>query len=234
MALNQILSRYELIDLTHPLDDLIPTWNGSCGFRQEIKMDYAEGCRVHSYKCHAGGGTHMDAPSHFFPDGNNIGDIPLNTLIVPACVLNVSAKRSADLLITVHDLGYFEERYGVIAEGSLFFAHTGWGAFWSNPERYRNEDASGIMRFPAFSKEAAEFLLKRNIVGIGIDTLSPDPLEIGFPVHHLLLGRGKYILENVANLDQMPPVGSHVINFPMNVRTGTEAAVRLVGLISRR
>ncbi|MGE0669843.1 MAG: cyclase family protein [Parachlamydiales bacterium] len=228
-----ILSRYRAIDLTHPLDEHAPTWNGSCGFRSEIKMDYDQGLRVLAYKCHAGVGTHIDAPSHFIPDADNIGDIPLETLIVPCTVLDLSSRRSGDLVVTSKEILEFEKKFGKIPEASLFFAHTGWAAFWSKPDQYRNLDKSGQMHFPTLSKDAAELLLERNVVGIGIDTLSPDPQGSQFPVHHLLLGKRKYILENVANLGRMPPVGAYVINFPMNIRFGAESPVRLVGLVPK-
>ena len=230
MTVDHPFSRCQLIDLTHPLDEKAPTWNGSCGFRHEIKMDYDRGLRVLSYKCHAGVGTHMDAPSHFVPGGKNIGDIPLEVLIVPCCVLDLSARCSADLVVSEKDIIQFEEEFGDLAEGCLFFAYTGWAKYWQFPEKYRNVDGSGVMHFPIYSKGAAEHLLKRKVVGLGIDTFSPDPQESHFPVHHLMLGAGKYILENVANLNLMPPVGAYVINFPLNIRVGTESAVRLVGI----
>ncbi|MBS0653229.1 MAG: cyclase family protein [Verrucomicrobia bacterium] len=228
-----ILTHFEFVDLTHPLDEHAPTWNGSCGFRSEIKMDYDQGLRVQAYKCHAGVGTHMDAPSHFIRDAKNIGDIPLEVLIVPCSVLNLSSQRSEDLIVTSKEIIQFEKKFGKIAPGSLFFAYTGWAAFWSKPDQYRNLDQSGQMHFPTMSKDAAELLLERDVAGVGMDTLSPDPQGSQFPVHHLILGKGKYILENVANLNLMPPVGAYAINLPLNIRFGAESPVRLVGLIPK-
>ena len=68
---------------------------------------------------------------------------------------------------------------------------------------------------------------------LGIDTLSPDRPEDGFKVHKNFLGAGKIIIENVANLDSMPPSGSFVLILPIPIKDGTEAPVRLVGLIER-
>ena len=48
---------------------------------------------------------------------------------------------------------------------------------------------------------------------LGIDTLSPDRPEDGFKVHKSLLSAGKIIIESVANLDKMPPVGGYVMGF---------------------
>jgi kynurenine formamidase len=57
------------------------------------------------------------------------------------------------------------------------------------------------MHFPLWSLEAVKFLdMERDISGIGCDTLSPET-KSGFPIHYYILGRGKYIVENLNNLD---------------------------------
>lgn len=68
---------------------------------------------------------------------------------------------------------------------------------------------------------------------LGIDTLSPDCPEDGFKVHKSFLGAGKIIIENVENLDSMLPLGSFVMVLPIKIKDGTEAPVRLVGLIKK-
>jgi kynurenine formamidase len=234
--MRKVLDRFRPIDLTHPLNEHVPTWSGGCGFHLDIKLDYPQGLRVQSLKSHAGVGTHIDAPTHFIKDSWNIGDIPLENLIVPVSVLNISHKMDPNLFISPADIEAFEEAHGRIHDHSLFLAYTGWSQFWSNPMKYRNPDASGRMHFPGFSKEAAALLLKRNIVGLGIDTLSPDGSNNGpgvqYPVHEIILGAKKYIIENVAHLDQMPPVGAYAIALPPRVSQATESAARLVGLIN--
>lgn len=74
-------------------------------------------------------------------------------------------------------------------------------------------------------------LLKRNIIGIGIDTLSPDRPENGFPVHNIILDAGKYIVENIANSSKMPATSAYILIMPMKIKNGTKSPVRLVGLI---
>jgi kynurenine formamidase len=233
MTINHLFSQCRFIDLTHPLDEKAPTWNGSCGFRHEVKMDYDQGLRVLSYKCHAGIGTHLDAPSHFIPGGKNIADIPIETLIVPCCVSDLSSRCSEDLVVQESDIILFEKTYGALPKGCLFFVYTGWSQYWGVSERYRNVDNNGLMHFPTYSSQAAQYLLRKEVVGIGIDTFSPDSQGSQFPVHHAILGAGKYIVENVANLDQMPPIGGYVINLPLNICLGTESPVRIIGIVNK-
>ncbi len=233
-----VLGKYHALDLSHSLHPQIPTWSGGCGFHLEIKLDYEEGLRVQSLKAHAGIGTHLDAPSHFIQGSWNADEIPLENLIVPVCVLHLKSKMDPNLFVSPEDIEEFEKKHGGIPRGSLVLAHTGWDQFWNEPHRYRNPDAMGKMRFPGFSKEAAELLLEKHIAGIGIDTLSPDGSNNSsggdahyYPVHELILSAKKYILENVAHLAQMPPTSAYAIVLPLKMEKASEAPIRIVGLI---
>lgn len=217
-----------LIDLTHALSPQTPSWTGKCGFDQEIKLDYStSGFRVQKLKMHAGIGTHMDAPAHCNPGALTIAEIPLEQLIAPCVVIDVTGKSHELYTTSVEDIELFESVYGCIEPGSFVIIYTGWSRHWEDPVRYRNNHL-----FPSVSKEAAEFLLTRDIVGIGIDTLSPDRPEDGFPVHEAVLGAGKYIIENIANAERMPFKQSYSIALPIKTNDGTEAPVRLIGIVN--
>jgi kynurenine formamidase len=124
----------------------------------------------------------------------------------------------------------YEKKYGVIPQGSIVIANTGWNRFWVNAKAYRNEDAHGQMHFPAFSAQAAKLLVTREIAGIAIDTLSPDCLDRNFPVHNIILGAGKFIIENIGDCSQLPPDGSYLIALPLKIEGVTEAPMRIVAL----
>lgn len=174
-------------------------------------------------------GTHLDAPSHFIKGGKNIDDIPIENLCVPACILDVTEKAHPSYKISVQDIEHFEELHGPIPKNSLIIAHTGWYKRWHDKNLYRNE-----LVFPDFSEESIRKLLQRDIAGIGIDTLSPDATNFGFPVHHLILGNGKYILENLTNLHLLPSIGAFVLALPIKIKNGTEAPARVIGLIPKK
>lgn len=218
-----------MVDLTHPLHEKVPTWSGNCGFRLEKRIDYDQGLRVHTLKCHAGVGTHMDAPSHFIAGGKDIDQIPLEKFLAPACIIDVRKESHSDFLLEITHIERYEGRYGKIEPGSVVIAWTGWEAFWEEPEKYRGADASGKLHFPGFSPECAQLLSKRPIAGIGIDTLSPDGSNEGFPVHFSILGADQYILENLCGLGQLPPKGGYILCPPSPYCGGTEAPVRAVG-----
>lgn len=210
-----------LIDLTHRLHPAIPTWSGSCGFCLEVKRDYDKTFRVQQMKMHAGIGTHMDAPSHRFEGGLSIADIPLERLFAPIALLNVSAWAGDDYLLSCKEIEDYETLHGKIEPNSLAIVYTGWSRFWSDPATYRKAA-------PAVSEAAARMLLGRDIAGLAIDTLTPDRRDSDFPVHRVLLGAGKYIIENIASCEGLPPKGGLAIALPIAAEGASEAPIRLI------
>jgi kynurenine formamidase len=222
---------YKTVDLTHPLNSQVPSWNGGCGFWNECKLDYDD-CKdnvkfkVQQIKMHSGLGTHIDAPAHCIPQGLDASQLSLSNLCRPCIVIDVSSKAHESYLVSMDDIKLWELENGQISSAMCVFIYTGWSKHWDNPLQYRNN-----LIFPSVSEEVARYLLDRNISGLGIDTMSPDCTSSGYPVHHYVLGAGKYIIENVANLDLMPNVGAFSMALPLPIQDGTESPARLIGLI---
>ncbi len=223
---------YKLIDLTHALSPAIPTWDGTCGFNHRISFDYDPAVeykfRTHGITMNEGIGTHMDSPAHCIPGEKTIDQLPLSDLIRPCVVIDVSARGDEKYKVSVADVQQFEKAHGPIPAGSIVMIKTGWARFWDKPTEYHNN-----YRFPAVDVEAAKLLLSRGMKGLGIDTLSSDRSDEGFPVHKTVLGAGGYLIENAANLDSMPASGGYVLTAPLKIQDGTEAPVRLIGFIKQ-
>lgn len=223
---------FDVIDLTHPISQTSPCWDGDCGFQHQLSLDYAT-CttpvkfRVQEIKMHAGMGTHIDAPAHCFSDGKTVDALNLEELIAPCVVIDISQQAHASYQCSNTDVQSFERKYGKISKGAFVIIRTGWDKLWNEPKQYRND-----LQFPSLSIEAANALLDRDIVGIGIDTLSPDTENSGYPVHQAVLGAGKYLVENIAHSDKLPHVGSFTMALPILTVGGTEAPIRLIGLIA--
>ena len=66
---------------------------------------------------------------------------------------------------------------------------------------------------------------------MGIGTLSADAGLSFFPVPHLLLGAGKYLIENIANAHLLPAIGSYTLSLPILIEGATESPTRKIGLI---
>lgn len=218
------------LDLTYPINSGIPSWNQESSLCLKTILDYDK-CtsstqfRIQEITMPLGIGTHIDAPAHCIARSRTVDQLSLKELIVPAIVIDVSLHARQDYSVTKHDIQKFEAKHGRIESGRLVLIYTGWSKHWLVKGAYHNN-----YKFPCMSLAAAELLLERDIVGLGIDTLSPDRQESGFPVHSLLLGSDKYIIENIANLDQLPVIGSTVVVMPLPIEGATESPARVIAM----
>jgi kynurenine formamidase len=106
-----------------------------------------------------------------------VDQIPTERLIAPLIVLDVSAKVTddPDYQISVEDIARWEKAHGQIPLSSVVMARMGWDSRWNSLKDYRNADSESTMHFPGYSLDAAKFLVDgRNVLGLGIDTLSVD------------------------------------------------------------
>ncbi|MDD5541730.1 MAG: cyclase family protein [Acidobacteriia bacterium] len=233
-----LAGRTKVLDLTYPLNAQTPYWPapGYEPFHFEFftSMD-KEHVLSGKYCTPEHLGTHVDAPNHFEQHGVSVDKMALDDLFGYAVVINVRGKAAAnpDYRISPADIQDWERRNHEIQDGSIVLAYTGWGERVGSPERYQNKDSRGVMHFPGWSTEALDFLLRaRNINAIGIDTLSIDyGPSTDFAVHHKLMSAGKYGIENVAHLEQMPPRGAFLIVSPIDIQGGSGGQARIFALI---
>ena len=158
--------------------------------------------------------THMDVPAHFVAGGRFSPQISLDELVRPLAVIDIAARAASnpDTEVLVSDLIAFEHHEGRIKHGSVVAMDSGWAARSGSVAAYRNVGADGLQHFPGFSKAAIEWLVaERDIAGIGVDTLSLDPgRSQTFEAHVAILGANRYGIENLVNLDRVPPRGATV------------------------
>jgi kynurenine formamidase len=222
---------FKIIDLTHTLTPSISTFDGGSDFELAIDTDYKD-CtppnlfRTQKIKCGAGIGTHMDAPAHAIPGAETIEALEIENLVTDCVVIDVSNEADENYVIMPETVEKFEKEFGEIKANTFVIFYTGWDKYWTKPEKYRNN-----YKFPSVHESTAQMLLKRNIAGLGIDTLSADTGKNGFPVHRAILGAGKYLVENVTNLKELPAVGVKSLVLPMKIKDATEAPIRLIALV---
>jgi len=236
---HDIFKDLKTVDLSHAFSFSSPTWTGEIGFETQMMKEVTRENNYHYRSYHVemtqNIGTHIDSPLHFDPNGISVSQLDLANLVnIPLCIINVvdKAEKDVDYELSVEDINNYEAKYEtVIPKGSLVVCYSSWDRHWIDPNRYRgvNGEDKG-MHFPVFSLEAVKFLNeKREIAGIGIDTLSPET-NLAFPIHCYILGKGKYIVENLTNLGRMPEFGGLVTVLPLKIKDLTESPVRVYGL----
>ena len=72
------------------------------------------------------------------------------------------------------------------------------------------------------------FIYHRDIAGVGVDTPSLDSgNETQFLAHQIILGAGKWGIENVANMDRLPASGYTIFNMVFKLHNGSGAPTRV-------
>ena len=186
-------------------------------------------------------GTHFDAPIHWV-SGKDLPDNSLDTIqpsqfIAPAVVIDISAKAAADpdYLLTVADIEAWEAEHGRIAPRSWILLRTDWSK--RSVEDYVNRREDGA-HTPGPSVEAVRFLVEeRDAHGFGVETIGTDAgqahfLNPPYPAHALFHGAGRYGLQCLANLDQLPPVGAVVVATPLKIENGSGSPLRVLALVA--
>jgi kynurenine formamidase len=227
-----------VLDLTQPLSEKFPNWEGTEKSPFEAKplgRIEKDGYFSRHISLPEHFATHMDAPAHFAAGAWTVDQIPPERLIGPLVVLDVTAqsKADADYQITVEDVARWERAHGQIPPGSIVLARTGWAARANSMKDYRNADDKGVKHFPGFSPETVKFLVEaRDIFGLGIDTMSVDyGASDTYPVHHYTAQHNVYHLENVADLSAVPESGALLVAAPAKLAGGSGGPVRILALV---
>ena len=173
-------------------------------------------------------GTHLDAPSHFFPDGANIDEMPLETFCGRAVKI--------DLRETVQEAGPITRAMmeaspgfepGRLA-GAIAVTWTGWakeklftpGYFATNPY---------------LDTEACHFLCDCGMKALCMDHGIDPGMQDDFVAHHedspghrAVLGRGVPLIEHVINLETFEESEFEMFAFPVKLYRIEGAPARVV------
>jgi arylformamidase len=208
---------FELIDLSRPLNvetvdalfgDLVSGGENQY-FRDlsvEVAADYSQ---TNAYSCvlripdHVA--THIDAPIHTVPGGAFLEDVDLRRLIGEAVCLDLD-RGGAHCGYTADDL---EAVGGDVRAGDIVLIYSG----------YEDARPGERMRQTYLTPEAAQWLVDRGVVAVGLEPASPDPVYAGlheygwgevdgpnpppWPAHGILLRNEVYVIEGLTNLDRI-------------------------------
>ena len=206
-----------VVDLTYAFDENTVYWpTSSSGFElEERSYGRTEGgyfYAANDFATPEHGGTHLDAPIHFAAGRWTAEEIPVERLIGPAVVIDVSvqAQEDPDYVLTPGDVTSWERVHGEVPEGAIVLLRTGWGRYWPDRKAYLGDDTPGDasnLHFPSYGRDAAHLLVDdRKVAVLGVDTASIDHgPSTGFWVHRIANQSNVPGLENVANLDLLPP-----------------------------
>ncbi len=211
-----------LIDLSHPIE------HGQLNFPFDPKPSVVVhntvasiGYNITQVSLSTHQGTHLDAPFHFFDDGNTVDQLDLAKLYGEACLVDF-APGTALAPQTPLTLEMFTQHEAVFQPGARVIYRTGWDRMFGRPEFFS--------KFPTVTLDAARWIASRGIALLGMDT--PTPSVDWMECHHLLLGNGVeiVIVEGLANLERLPPVFTF-IGFPLNIKGRDGSPIRAVAVV---
>ena len=234
----------KIVDLTYAFDESTIYWPTAEGFKLDVVSkgytDKGFYYSANSFCAAEHGGTHLDAPIHFYENRNSADEIPLENLIGNAVVIDVSEKclNDRDYLIEIDDFNKWERENGDISENTIILLKTGYGKYWPDRTKYMGTDERGAeavakLHFPGLHPDAASWLVKeRHIKAVGIESPSIDfGQSQQFKSHVILTESNIPIFENVANLEMLPAKNFMVIALPMKIKGGSGGPLRIIALV---
>jgi arylformamidase len=197
------------MDLTNTIENGMTVYVGDpipkiSSFKQLAK----DGVNVSIIRLGSHTGTHVDAPIHFVRGGKAVDELPVESFVGEAVVLDFSDKQAGSA-ITASDL---EEQSKKIQKGIIVLLYTGFSKRWSDP--------SARKKFTYLGGEAARWLVEKEVKAVGIDYLSVEKFGAKEPIAHVtLLSHGIPIIESLnQNLSKL--VGRRILFFclPIKIR----------------
>lgn len=163
-------------------------------------------------------GTHVDAPAHMIKDGSYLDELEINNFLGKAILIDFS--NTDKFLIEEEDLLYYENK---ISKVEFIILKTGWSKFWGTEDYYNP--------FPVLTLQAANWLTRFNLKGIGLDTISIDHIKSSeFLVHKILLEKNILIIENLTNLDEIKNEFFLFSVMPLKTKKADGAPARVVAI----
>lgn len=191
-------------------------------------------------------GSHVDAPYHFDPTGPRIGEMPLETFVGPAVVLDLTDAQP-DEMIGAQRLAdaYAKATDGEPCDARIALLCTSWANRFPPPAK------EWYSQGPYLDAGAAHWLVEQEFTAVGFDfpqdKTSKDidrlrALKAGtvkltemedppLPVHVVLLSNGVAQIENVAGLEALPPTGAVLVAAPILLAEAEGAPARVFAMV---
>ncbi len=168
-------------------------------------------------------GTHLDAPSHFDAKGQSVDELPVDRFCGRCQTIDISQltpgkNLSEKELLTV----LTEQKIQILPDDIVLF-------YTKDDRRYGNEDY--FQQYAGLSAEAAQYLVKQKIKGVGIDAPSID--HAPYDAHRVFLPAGVIIYEFLAHLEYL--LGDEVFfcAFPLKFKKCTGSPIRAVAQVKK-
>lgn len=178
------------------------------------------GRNTHSILMGSHTATHVDAPLHFFDNAEGIDQIDLNKLCGEVIVVDLTYLKQGQI-VQLEDVLDIET-------GKRMLFRFNWFKKWKTDQYYKE--------FPYFSIEAVQYLHKKGMQMMALDTPSPDDgsaitLKDDSPIHKYLFENKVVLIEYLTNTDQLE-IGRkyEIFALPIKIRDCDGAPARVIAV----
>lgn len=204
-----------LYDISLTISEELPTWPGDPPIKLEktSQISWGDASNLTHISTSVHVGTHVDAPDHFLGNGDTVENIPLDLLVGPTEVIELSPMGH----ITEVDL----REAGIRGKDARLLFKTGNSQLWAEGFREFQED------FIALDPGAAAYLVACGIKVVGVDYLSVAPYPDPEPTHRILLEAGVLIIEGL-DLSRIEPGPYKLLCLPLKIGDSDGAPARVL------
>jgi len=197
------------LDITIPIETGMAYWPDNAPVHVALTLDMARGAAANVTELHmsAHTGTHMDAPRHFLPNGDDATQLNLRHVIGPARIVHIQDPK-AITLTEIQDLP-------LVAGDRLLFRTRNSDSDWAT-EPFKPD-------FVALDADAARHLRDQGVVCVGVDYISVGKAD----THHALLDAGISVIEGL-RLRDVEAGEYDMICLPLKIKGSDGAPARVI------
>jgi arylformamidase len=153
----------QLVDLTQPLSPLTPRSSDHPEVQFPVLRWFSRnGIRTRQIVASLHSGTHVDAPSMYFPDGRTIDELPLEGFCGSGVVVDASLGEWGVITADVLD-----DIAADVREGDIIALWTDWGRRYLDEETY-------VLKSPGLDRSGVDWLVRRRVKAVYSDTASSE------------------------------------------------------------
>lgn len=206
----------KIMDVSVTVDADLTIWPGDPVYRTERvhKIEDGANSNVSIVEMGVHTGTHVDAPFHFLMDGGTVENLPLDAMVGPAEVVQITDD------VQVIDRKVLQS-IPIPAGTTRLLLKTRNSNFWHENPRSFHTDFVGI------DEDGANYLVEMGLRLVGIDYLSISPYHMSRPTHEALLKARVVIIESL-DLTGVEPGGYNLTCLPLKLGGVEGAPARVI------
>ena len=196
-----------------PLGPGLPAYPGNPEFELQPVKRIADGGSSNVSRLVLGThtGTHVDAPKHFFDNGDGVDQLPMDLLIGRTRVVEIKERGG---------IGQEQLAEAGLREDLRVLLRTSNSALW-NGEGFHKD-------YTHLTETGARYLVDQGVKVVGIDYLSVEQFKkAGAPAHRALLSGGVVIIEGL-NLADVEPGMYEMYCLPLRITGADGAPARVI------